>query len=332
MNHEMIKRLMVVINPISGTASKDGLADTVRCETARQGFVPDIRYTKGPGDATELAREAVRMGYYGVLACGGDGTVNEAARGLCGSGVALGIVPLGSGNGLARHLNIPMTVRGALRVIGENRVLDCDYASANGAPFFCAFGVGFDATVTEKFNTLGRRGLTSYLQTTIDEFAKYRSEEYIIIANGQVITEQAMLVACCNASQYGNNAYIAPTASIKDGLLDITIIHKGNPLQLCLAGFDVLTGLVGHTAQATTLRARELTIIRRTNGPVHLDGEPATMGKRIDIRCHHGQLRLFTTARKSHYRTWLSPKIPILSPLVLTMQDLGYKLSNLITK
>ena len=332
MTDEMVKRLMVIINPISGTASKEGLADTVRQETSKQGFVSEVRYTKGPGDATELAREAVRMGYYGVLTCGGDGTVNEAARGLCGSEVALGIIPLGSGNGLARHLNIPITVRGALRVIGENRVLNCDYATANDQPFFCAFGVGFDATVTEKFNSLGRRGLTSYVQTTLDEFVKYRSEEYIIIANGHVITEQAMLVACCNASQYGNNAYIAPTASIKDGLLDVTIIHKGNPLQLALAGLDVLTGLVGHTAHATTLQARELTIIRRTNGPVHLDGEPGNMGQRIDIKCHHGQLRLFTTARKNQYRTWLSPKIPILSPLVLTMQDLGYKLTNLIVK
>lgn len=272
------------------------------------------------------------MGYYGVLACGGDGTVNESAKGVCGSRVALGIIPMGSGNGLARHLNIPITVRGALRVIGEDRVLDCDYATANDQPFFCAFGVGFDAQVTDKFNRQSRRGLTQYVQTTLDEFAKYQSEQYIIVANGQVITEQALLVACCNASQYGNNAYIAPEASIKDGLLDITIIHKGNPLQLCLAGLDVLTGFVGHTANAATLRASELTIIRRTPGLVHLDGEPGSMGTRIDIKCHHGRLRLFTTARKSQYRTWLSPKIPILSPLVLSVQDLGYKITNLLQK
>ncbi len=327
-----MKRLLVIINPISGTASKEGIEDIIRHDAEEFGFDADIRYTRGKGDATRLAREAIDGGYYGVLACGGDGTVNETARALCGSGVAMGIIPMGSGNGLARHLNIPITVRGALRVIGEDRVLDCDYATANGEPFFCTFGVGFDAAVTEKFNKGHKRGLTTYVQTTLDEFIKYRSEEYVIMANGKVISESALLVAVCNASQYGNNAYIAPSASIKDGLLDVTIIHKGNPLQTALAGLDILTGFVGKTGNAVTFRARDITIIRRTKGPAHLDGEPASMGDRIEVKCHPGQLRLFTTARKSQYRKWLSPQIPIVSPMILTLQDLGYKISNLMQR
>lgn len=320
---------MVIINPISGTASKRGVDEQIRRLASRYGYVSDIRFTGAPHDATRFAREAIAKEYYGVLACGGDGTVNETARALCGSQVALGIIPMGSGNGLARHLNIPINVKGAMRVIGYDRVRPCDYASANGEPFFCAFGVGFDAAVTEKFNQLPRRGLTRYLQTTLDQFVRYRLEEYTIIANGQVITEQALLVACCNASQYGNNAYIAPEASIKDGLLDITIIHKGNPLRLALAGLDMLVGLVGKTAKSETFRAREVTILRRTPGPAHLDGEPATMPERIDVTCHPAQLRMFTNPRKSRFRSLLSPRIPIISPMILSIQDLGYKIANL---
>lgn len=328
----LVKQLMVIINPISGTASKKGIDEVIRHEATRYSLFTDIRFTTGPGHASILAQEAIDNGYYGVIACGGDGTVNETARTLCGSGVAMGIIPMGSGNGLARHLNIPLTIKGAIKVIAEDRVIPCDYATANGEPFFCTFGLGFDAIVTYKFSEKGRRGLSTYLQTTLDEFVKYRSEEYTIIANGKTITEEALLVACCNASQYGNNAYIAPTASLKDGLLDITIIHKGSPLKLALAGIDVLAGLVGKTTNATTFRTPSLTIIRRQKGPAHLDGEPAFMDQKIDVECHPGQLRLFTTARKSHHRALSSPQIPFLSPFFLTMQDVGYKIVNLFRK
>ncbi|MBD5329503.1 MAG: diacylglycerol kinase family lipid kinase [Bacteroides sp.] len=324
-----MKKLMVIINPISGTASKKGVDEAIRHEATRYCLYTDIRFTTGPHDATRLAQEAIRNGYYGVIACGGDGTVNETARALCGSGVAMGIIPMGSGNGLARHLNIPMTIKGAMRVIAEDRVVDCDYATANGQPFFCTFGIGFDAEVTYKFNEKGKRGLTTYLQTTLDEFVKYRSEEYTIIANGETITEEALIVACCNASQYGNNAYIAPTASIKDGMLDVTIIHKGSPVKLALAGIDVLTGLVGKTAQATTFRASNVIITRKQSGPTHLDGEPARMDSTIKVCVHPGELKLFTSARKSQYRALLSPQIPFISPFILTMQDIGYKILNL---
>ncbi|MDE7414396.1 MAG: diacylglycerol kinase family lipid kinase [Muribaculaceae bacterium] len=324
----LVKQLMVIINPHSGTLSKEGVDKSILHEAAKYSLSTDIRFTTAPGDATRLAQEAIGEGYYGVVACGGDGTVNETARALCGSKVALGIIPMGSGNGLARHLNIPLTLSGAMKVIAEDRVIPCDYASANGEPFFCTFGVGFDAEVTHKFNKSPKRGLTTYLHTTIDEFIKYQPEEYTIIANGNVLTENALLIACCNASQYGNNAYIAPEASIKDGLLDITIIHKGSPIKLALAGIDLLTGLVGKTTKASTFRTPELTIIRKSPGPAHLDGEPASMNEEIRVKCHPGELLLFTNARKSQYRALLSPQIPFISPFVLTMQDIGYRIAR----
>lgn len=159
---------MIIINPHAGAITRHGAGDVI-LEHAKSlvynedgHTIPydiDVRYTQRAGHATELARQAVENEYYGVIACGGDGTVNEAARGVCGSEVALGVVPLGSGNGLARHLGIPLTIPGAMKVINEDRVLLSDYATANGRPFFCTFGVGFDAEVTDKFNKLPGRGL-----------------------------------------------------------------------------------------------------------------------------------------------------------------------------
>lgn len=338
---ETSRRLMIIINPKAGVVANKG-ADKMIIDLAENltYTLPDhpgevfkykieVRYTEAAGHATLLSQEAVKRGFYGVLACGGDGTVNEAACGVCDSSVALGVIPMGSGNGLARHLGIPMTIRGAMKVIAEDRILDADYATANGRPFFCTFGVGFDAEVTEKFNARPGRGVNNYIRTALEEYFKYKAETYTIIANGRTITEKALLVAVCNASQYGNNTYIAPHASIKDGLLDITVVHQGNFFEDARAAIDILWGLADFSQSCTTFRSKDITIIRNSSGPVHFDGEPASLDSRIDVRCHPGSLRLFSTEKKSHLRPIMAPEIPLLSPLALTIRDLRHKLYNL---
>lgn len=346
--------LMVIINPIAGQKAGEsaidqieaeamklryhvaGLPDSMDSSLATSGperqYRVDIRLTRYTGHASELAREAVEKGYYGIVVCGGDGTVNEAARGVCGSKTALGIIPLGSGNGLARHLGVPLTIPGAFKVIAEDRILESDYATANGRPFFCTFGLGFDAEVTDKFAKLPGRGLKTYLKAAFEEYFKFKAETYSIICEGKSLTEQAMLVAVCNASQYGNNAYIAPQASIKDGLLDVTIIHNGNLLENTFAAIDMLSGMTGKTASSTTLRTPSLKIIRHKEGAAHFDGEPAMMDKEIDIVCHHGEFHLFSTEKKHRLHALMAPEIPFLSPLVLTIRDLRFKLFNLLNK
>ena len=333
---------MIIINPRAGVKTGKNVADSILAEAAKTRYIDsdgkrrpydiDIRTTTHAGHATQLAREAVVNQYYGVVACGGDGTINETAAALCGSDTVLGLVPLGSGNGLARHLCIPMTVHGAFKVVSEDRILNADYATANGRPFFCTFGVGFDAKVTDKFNRLPGRGLRNYIRTAVEEFVRYKAETYSIIANGQCLTEDAMLVAVCNASQYGNNAYIAPNASIKDGLLDISVIHKGNLFENARAVVDVMSGLVGKTASSTTFRAGNLTILRNNDGPVHFDGEPARMERRIEVICHPGNLKVFSTSKKEKLHKLMAPEIPFVSPLVLAMRDLRYKIFNLFYK
>lgn len=338
---ETQRKLMVIINPIAGSRAGSNTIDAIEDEAHRLRYADesgaekpyhiDLRFTQRPEHAVELAREAADTGYYGVIACGGDGTVNEAARGVCRSSTALGIIPLGSGNGLARHLGVPLTIPGAFKVIAEDRILASDYATANGRPFFCTFGIGFDAEVTDKFAKLPGRGLKTYIKAVFEEYFKYNSHTYTIIADGRRLTENAMLVAVCNASQYGNNAYIAPEASIKDGLLDVTIIHHGNLIENTVAVMEMLSGMTGKTATSTTFKSPSLKIIRKKPGPVHFDGEPASLDKEIDIQCHHQALHLFSTSKKHKLHAMMAPEIPIVSPIFLTIRDLRFKLYNLLT-
>ena len=238
------RRLLLIINPVSGVGDKNDIEALVYTHLEPLGYEIMTNYTCARGDATRLAENAVKSGYYGVIAVGGDGTVNETATALCDTDTALGIIPCGSGNGLARHLGIPLDPLAAVKIIAEDHIIKSDYGAVNGRRFFCTFGVGFDAAVSSNFARQHRRGKFTYIKSAILEYIKYHPQVYTVSANGQIITEKAFLIACCNASQYGNNAYIAPTASITDGLLDITIVHAGTPLDNAIMGVDLFTGYI----------------------------------------------------------------------------------------
>lgn len=319
------KQLMLIINPISGTNSKAGLAGMVQEVLAPIGYQIDVKYTTCQGDATRLATLAVEQGYDAVLAAGGDGTINETAIALCGSKVPLGIIPAGSGNGLARHIGIPVDPRLSLKVIERQHVVDCDYATVNDRPFFCTFGVGFDAAVSHRFARQKRRGKLSYIRSAISEYVTYHPQTYTISANGHIITEKAFIVAVCNASQYGNNAYIAPEASITDGLLDITVVHAGNPVDAAVVSVDLMTGYINRNTMIHTFRAPAAVIYRTGEGPAHIDGEPVILDDIMDVRCRHGALRIFTLDSKPRFQ-------PILTPARSMFSDMRIALANMFRK
>ncbi len=317
------RKVRLVVNPASGTTAKHRIARYSADRLIDMGYDVEVVVTEGPGHATALAEEASRLGYYAVVACGGDGTVNEVATALCDSRTALGIIPAGSGNGLARHLGIPVDIDRSLRVIAENNVIVADCGMANGRPFFCTFGVGFDAAVSERFARQRRRGLIMYLKSAIDEYIGYSPEEYEIEVDGRTIVERAFLVVCCNASQYGNNAFIAPDASITDGLLDLTIVHVANPVRQALVGVDLLTGFIGKNALIDTIRVSSATIRRRRPGAAHIDGDPASMSDRIYIRCRRKTLRIFSPTKETRFR-------PVVTPAVLMLRDGVYGIKRLL--
>lgn len=320
------EKVRLIVNPASGTVSKHRIIPDVLRRLQILNLDIDLRSTEGPGHATELAAEAAKAAdYLGVLVCGGDGTVNEAARGLIGTETALGIIPCGSGNGLARHLGIPVDVARSIRVIAERNIIDADYGSANGEPFFCTFGVGFDAAVSERFARQKRRGLIMYLKSAIDEYVNFSPENYVIEVNGQTISDRAFLVVVCNASQYGNNAFIAPDASVTDGELDITVVHTGNIFEQAILGVDFLAGFIGKNAMVDTFRATNLRIIRTGHGAAHIDGDPSIMPSEIEIKCHPGKLKLFAPTQQTRFR-------PIITPVSLYVRDGLMRLRQMLPK
>lgn len=316
------KRIMLIVNPISGTGNKKDVPEVVERTLAAEGYSTDVRFTGGRGDATMFASEASDKGYYGVLACGGDGTVNETARALCGSQTALGIIPAGSGNGLARHLGIPMDVELAMEIVCQRNVVPSDYGSVNGVPFFCTFGMGFDAAVSHRFARQNHRGLLSYVRSALSEYVQFRPTTYTISANGKLLTEKAFLVAVCNASQWGNNAYIAPEASLTDGLLDITVVHSGSPIDAAVMGMDIFTGFISKNTMVHCFRAPAAVIYRSEKGEAHVDGEPMMLDEILDVKCHRGALRLFTPLDRDRFR-------PIVTPIKEMLRDARLSLNHI---
>ncbi len=321
---ELNMKSRLIINPISGTRSKAGLDDQVKEMLAPLGWSVEVVYTQCHGDATRLASDAVGLGYDAVFAAGGDGTINETAAALCGSRTVLGIIPCGSGNGLARHLGIPIDIKEGIKVILENHPMPIDFATVNDRKFFCTFGVGFDAAVSAAFARKKTRGKFTYLQSTFETYANYEPEYYTISANGKMLTKKAFLVAVCNASQYGNNAYIAPHAAIDDGLLDVTIIHAGNLFNTAIVGVDMLTGMIEKNVLIQTFRTPHLVIERENSGVAHLDGEPMEIEKRLDIDCHHHSLNVYTPKH-------VQPFKPILTPVASMFNDLKIAINNVFS-
>lgn len=314
----MIERKgLLIINPVSGTRSKEGVGELVKNRLAARGVDIEIKETKTGNDAYSFAKEAVEKGFDMVLTAGGDGTVNEAANALAFSQTTLGILPYGSGNGLARSVGLPQNLQGALKIIENGHTLVCDRGVVNSHPFYCTFGVGFDAAVSEKFATMKRRGRITYIRSAFREFLNYRSQAYAILINDKLITEKALLIAVCNAPQYGNNAYIGPKAKLTDGLLDITVVHADNPFNTMLMGMDMLTGMLDKNRSIETFRVPSLAIVRAQEGPVHLDGEPMHLGKKLDISCQKKALKIFAPEKQTEFT-------PFISPLRAILDDMRY--------
>lgn len=317
------KRALLIINPISGTRSKRGVDEFVAQRMAAKGFDLECVGTGAPGDACRMAREASEEGYDMVIAAGGDGTVNETASGLTGSSTLLGIIPLGSGNGLARSLNIPLDLRYATKILEDGYFEACDNGVVNGHDFFCTFGVGFDAAVSEKFAREKRRGRATYVKNVLLEYMKYSPEAYSISIGDKVITDKAFLVAVCNAPQYGNNAYIAPQAKLNDGLLDIIVAHKGDPISNVIAGMELFTGRLDKNTLIDSFRVSSAVISRQSDEPAHIDGEPVRLGTVLDIQCRPSSLRILVPQKEHNFK-------PVISPILSALTDIHYDLRALL--
>ena len=277
------EKILFLINPKSGVQSKKNLPNLIENRIDKGRFEVSIEETKYVAHASELAAQAVADGVDTVIAVGGDGTVNEVARSLVGHSTALGIIPCGSGNGLARHIGIPLDIKKAIDFINTAKVVSVDYGKINNVPFFCTCGIGFDALVSNNFAKGKQRGPFGYFHNMLVDWLSYKPEVYEVETETHSENYKAFIIACGNASQYGNNAYIAPRASIRDGLLSVTILEP-------FSSFDVpilLGHMFGHKindySHVKTLESHWVRIKRKSKGVVHFDGEPMEMEPELFI-------------------------------------------------
>ena len=292
------KRIVFIVNPISGTQSKNNILKWIEERLDHSRYEHEVVKTRYAGHATEISTQAVKDGIDIVVAIGGDGTINETARSLIHTTTTLGIIPCGSGNGLARHLHIPMDPKAAIDILNEGHQIQMDYGKINGIPFFCTCGVGFDAFVSLKFADSGKRGLLTYLENTLHESLTYQPETYEIENEAGTVKYKAFLIACGNASQYGNNAYITPQASLTDGLMDITILEPFTVLDVPSLSFQLFNKTINQNSRIKTMRAKKIKIHRSQPGVFHYDGDPIMGSENLEVEIIPKGLNIITSNKK----------------------------------
>lgn len=278
-----MKNIAFIINPISGTQNKRRLPKMIEKLLDREQWMPDIVFTEYKGHGTELAGQYAKMGFEAVVAVGGDGTVNEVATGLRHTDTALGIIPIGSGNGFARHLNISTRAPRAIEMLNHSEPILVDYGMVDEQPFFCTCGTGFDALVGERFCQGGKRGFFSYVQQAVKEVFSYQPEHYRLVGNGIDMETDAFLITFANANQWGNDAFIAPKASMQDGKMDIAIMSRFPLLAAPGLALQLFTKTIDKDLFMNTLNAREITLVRTAEGAFHCDGDPVQKGREVKI-------------------------------------------------
>jgi diacylglycerol kinase (ATP) len=297
-----------ILNPCSGrNRRRPWLQATIRDFISAHRIAAEVVATEGAGHATELAREAVQAGCEQVVAVGGDGTMNEVAQALLHTSTALGLVPCGSGNGLALHLGLPLALPEALALTrGGSRVAAIDTGVADGRPFFNAMGLGLDADVSHRFNGLTRRGLPAYVRTAFAALRNLRPER-VAITQGENHQElDVLLVAIANSDQYGNNARIAPGARVDDGMLDLIAVSRVGTLAAATLALRLFTGSFDRSPHVRRLTGRHFVIDRGAPGLIHTDGETHQVAARFEVVVRPRSLRVV---------------LPLLSPIAPRAPD-----------
>lgn len=289
-----MEKTVFIINPIAGSRKQRDIKEKI-LKLTDHSFPETCFFETGKqGEATIIVKEKVKEGIKRFVAVGGDGTVNEVARGLVNTEAAVGIIPTGSGNGFARHLGIPLNLPGAIDLLRNAHPVAVDYGMLNGTPFFCTAGIGFDAKIGYEFSLLEKRGFFSYLRLILVRFISYTPQKYSIRINGNEINKELFLIAFANSSQYGNEASIAPQASIKDGFMDVTMLSPFPFYKALNIGIRLLTKTIDSSNYVEIVKCKEVSVERESPGHVHFDGEPKIMGSHIDVKIIPGGLNVLT--------------------------------------
>ena len=280
----MKKSILFIINPLSGGKKKSEFPSLAAAHLDANKFDSEFVFTEWPTHANDLAIEAIDKKKDIVVSVGGDGTINEVASAVEGTDTLMGIIPFGSGNGLARSLDISLNNKKAIKILNNLKARHIDTAVLNDRKFFNMAGLGFDAHISAKFAQLKNRGLKGYIQTALKEVYSYIPDNYDLIIDGHHYKREAFMISIANSCQYGNNAYISPEAKLDDGWLDVCIIKPFPLVQFPMVGYHLFNKTVHTTDYVEIIKGKDIRINRRLEGIVHIDGEPLNMDKEISIK------------------------------------------------
>ena len=284
MQAEARKHLVFIINPRSGTDRVKAIQSAIDNGIDPAWYTHETQYTQRAQHGTELARLAASRGAYAVIAVGGDGSVADVAIGLAGSDTALGILPKGSGNGMARTIGLPLQLDQAISIINRGRMQRIDVGHVNDRMFVSNAGVGFDAPISKKFANSTRRGFLAYSWLVTKYLWLYKAWDWRITIDGKHLRERAFLVNVANGQQFGYNFKIAPDASFTDGMLDITIIR---PFPKLLGGALAMRAIFGNITDSRYVehfRGKEISIVHPDLKLMQTDGDAHACGNRLDYR------------------------------------------------
>lgn len=277
------RKIAFIINPISGTKSKAKVLRYIRTHPVLRNEDLLLYKTKCAGDAITASKKFADEGYDVVVAVGGDGTVNEVAQGVINTNTVLGIIPMGSGNGLARDLKVPMNFEKAVDLLASGKAVTIDGGKINDQLFFCTSGVGYDALVGNCFAQAKSRGLVTYAKISMSKFFGYKPQNYRLTVNGNEINTKAFLITIANASQWGNDVRIAPEADMQDGLFDVVVV---SPFPLYTApslGIRIFRKSIHRSRFVQVIKCKNILIERENDGYIHFDGEPGFSGKKLEF-------------------------------------------------
>ncbi|MCD4747206.1 MAG: diacylglycerol kinase family lipid kinase [Bacteroidales bacterium] len=278
------KNIHFIVNPVSGIGKQKVIEKQIEEHLDKSKYEYRVIYTKTPGHATELSKEAVQSNVNILVAVGGDGSVNEIARGLIGTDTVLGIIPTGSGNGLAHHLNIPGNYEQAFKIINKEKSIKIDTASINNTLFVSIAGIGFDALVAKKFAKSKKRGFLTYLRIVTEKYAGYKPKKYKLEIDGEKIKTKALFISFANSDQFGYNAAIAPKAKIDDGLLDVCIVQKAPLIEIPFLAHLLYWKKIDRSKYIKVIKAKHVKVIRKKNKTINIDGEPVKLSKKLNVK------------------------------------------------
>lgn len=286
------KDIIFLINPISGVGQKKDIPALIEQHIQQHSY--QIRYTQYRGHGSEIAA-AEKDQAKAIIAIGGDGTVNEVAAALTGSNCAIGIIPTGSGNGLARHLKIPLTIKAALERINRFEIQTYDTGMVNDHFFVGTAGFGFDAHIAHCFDEHPKRGFLTYASLIAKEYKKYQPRHYIITLEDQKIERSALFCAVANSSQFGNGFTISPGSDMQDGKMELVLVDKFPLIESMIVGTRFFTQSIENSKHYERIPFNKNISIEVNSTDVvrfHLDGEPLQDGPQFDISIQAQSLQI----------------------------------------